>query len=147
MSKPSWLACCRLQRTEGKKRNVRTAQRGEVKTFVYVQQRTLLSRAYRTRSVRARVRPSLVNSPERKGEKHLFSLVRGVVMSVPLLPLAAMALPLCARCRLFSCARDASHGNSSHGRPVSRCSRRTARRARERRPMARGRRVSLWAIF
>lgn len=33
-------------------------------------------------------------------------------MLVPLLPLAAMALPLC---RLFSCARDALHGNSSHG--------------------------------
>lgn len=69
------------------------------------------ARTVRDRYVHACVQVLSTVQRERK-KKHLFSLVRGVVMLVPLLPLAAMALPLC---RLFSCARDALHGNSSHG--------------------------------
>jgi hypothetical protein len=122
----------------GKKRNVRTAQRGEVKTFVYVQQRTLLSRAYRTRSVRARVRPSLVNSPERKKErkkKHLFfpcawsghvsasspSRSNG---SAPSAPAAASSLARVTRCTCTvtaptagRCRVDARHGVLVRGGP------------------------------
>lgn len=131
----------------GGKRNVRTAQRGEVKTFC------LRATAY---LVVARV-PYAIGTCTRaskscqqsrgKEKKHLFlpcawsghvsasspSRSNG---SAPSAPAAASSLARVTRCPCTVTAPTAG-----------RCSRRTARRARERRPMARVRRVSLWANF